>query len=46
VWQGQIADVLSLPVGNPVTATRQIDGAVAKLFEKYPPSQRLADVSS
>ena len=37
VWQGQIADVLSLPVSDPVAATHQIDGAVAKLFAKYPP---------
>ncbi len=38
VWTGQVADVVSLPVGNPATATRQIDEAVAKLFTKYPPS--------
>lgn len=37
VWQGQVADVLSLPVNNPVSATQQIDGAVAKMFAKYPP---------
>ena len=37
VWQGEIADVVNLPVGNPVSATKQIDGAVAKLFAKYPP---------
>jgi hypothetical protein len=37
VWQGQVADVLSLPVGNPASATQKIDGAVAKLFAKYPP---------
>ena len=37
VWEGEVADVVSLPVGNPVSATRQIDGAVAKLFAKYPP---------
>ena len=29
--------VVNLPVGNPVRATKQIDGAVAKLFTKYPP---------
>jgi hypothetical protein len=29
--------VVSLPVGNPISATKQIDGAVAKLFTKYPP---------
>jgi hypothetical protein len=37
VWEGEVADVVNLPVGNPVSATRQIDGAVAKLFTKYPP---------
>lgn len=37
VWQGEVADVVNLPVGNPVHATKQIDGAVAKLFAKYPP---------
>jgi hypothetical protein len=37
VWEGEVPDVVSLPVGNPVSATRQIDGAVAKLFTKYPP---------
>jgi uncharacterized protein DUF4136 len=37
VWEGEVADVVSLPVGNPVSATKQIDGAVAKLFAKYPP---------
>jgi hypothetical protein len=37
VWQGEVADVVSLPVADPVRATRQIDAAVAKLFEKYPP---------
>jgi hypothetical protein len=37
VWNGQVADVLSLPVSNPAHATEQIDGAVAKLFAKYPP---------
>jgi hypothetical protein len=37
VWQGEVADVVSLPVKDPLRATRQIDDAVAKLFEKYPP---------
>jgi hypothetical protein len=37
VWQGQVADVLRLPVDNPVSATHQIDAAVAKMFAKYPP---------
>jgi hypothetical protein len=40
VWQGEVADVVNLPVGNPVSATKQIDGAVAKLFAKYPPQTR------
>jgi hypothetical protein len=37
VWQGQAADVLSLPVVNPKVATKDIDKAVAKIFAKYPP---------
>jgi hypothetical protein len=37
VWQGQVADVVDLPVANPVRATQQIDAAVAKMFAKYPP---------
>lgn len=37
VWQGEVADVVNLPVGNPIKATKQIDGAVAKMFAKYPP---------
>jgi uncharacterized protein DUF4136 len=37
VWQGEVADVVNLPVKDPLRATRQIDAAVAKLFEKYPP---------
>lgn len=37
VWQGTVADVVSLPVADPLRATRQIDEAVAKLFAKYPP---------
>ena len=37
VWQGEIADAVSLPVANPVRATQDIDSAVAKLFAKYPP---------
>ena len=37
VWEGEVADVVSLPVGNPVSATKDIDAAVAKLFGKYPP---------
>jgi len=37
VWQGEIADAVSLPVANPVRATRDIDTAVAKLLAKYPP---------
>lgn len=37
VWDGEVADVVSLPVGKPVSATKEIDTAVAKLFAKYPP---------
>jgi uncharacterized protein DUF4136 len=37
IWQGEVADVVSLPVKDPLRATRQIDDAVAKLFERYPP---------
>jgi len=37
VWQGQAADVLSLPIGDPAKATRSIDEAVSKIFAKYPP---------
>jgi hypothetical protein len=37
VWEGEVAGVVSLPVANPVRATQQVDGAVAKLFAKYPP---------
>ena len=37
VWQGEVDDVVNLPVTNPVRATQQIDAAVAKLFTKYPP---------
>jgi len=36
VWQGQAADVLSLPVNDPVKATQRIDRAVAKMLAKYP----------
>lgn len=42
VWQGQIADVVRLPVTNPVRATQQIDAAVTKLFAKYPPQSSSA----
>jgi len=37
VWEGEVDDVVNLPVTNPVRATQQIDAAVAKLFAKYPP---------
>jgi hypothetical protein len=37
VWQGEVAAVVSLPIKDPLRATREIDAAVAKLFEKYPP---------
>jgi hypothetical protein len=37
VWHGEVADVVNLPVSDPARATRQINDAVAKLFEKFPP---------
>ena len=37
VFESEVAAVVSLPVGNPIQATRQIDNAVAQLFTKYPP---------
>jgi hypothetical protein len=40
VWQGQAADVLSLPVRNPKDATKDISKAVAQIFTKYPPEQK------
>ena len=40
VWHGEVADVVNLPVSDPGRATRQINDAVAKLFEKFPSSPR------
>jgi hypothetical protein len=37
VWHGEAADVVDLPVSDPLRATRQVNDAVAKLFAKYPP---------
>ena len=37
VWEGEVADVVNLPVDNPVRATQEVDAAVTKLFTKYPP---------
>ena len=37
VWEGEVADVVNLPVANPIKATQEVDAAVAKLFTKYPP---------
>lgn len=37
VWQGEVASVVTLPIEDPFRATREIDAAVTKLFEKYPP---------
>ena len=37
VWEGEVPDVLPLPVSNPTGATKKIDTAVARLFTKYPP---------
>lgn len=42
VWEGEVADVVNLPVENPVKATQQIDAAVTKLFTKYPPQSSRA----
>jgi len=39
VWQGQAADVLSLPINNPKSATKEIDQAVSRIFAKYPPDK-------
>jgi uncharacterized protein DUF4136 len=37
VWEGEVADVVNIPVNNPAKATKAVDAAVAKLFTKYPP---------
>jgi len=37
VWQGQEADVLSLPVSNPRRADMDIHHAVARILGKFPP---------
>jgi uncharacterized protein DUF4136 len=37
VWEGEVPDVVNLPVDNPVRATKEVDAAVTKLFTKYPP---------
>jgi hypothetical protein len=37
VWEGEVADVVSIPVNNPAKATKEVDAAVQKLFSKYPP---------
>jgi hypothetical protein len=37
VWEGEVPDVVNLPVDNPVRATQEVDAAVTKLFTKYPP---------
>jgi hypothetical protein len=42
IWHGEVADVVDLPVRDPVRATRQIDAAVAKLFAKFPPNSSKA----
>jgi hypothetical protein len=39
VWQGQAADVVSLPINNPNTATKEVDKAVAKILARYPPNK-------
>ena len=40
VWEGEVPDVVNLPVDNPVRATKEVDAAVTKLFTKYPPQTR------
>ena len=37
VWQGKAADVLGLPVNNPRRADTDINRAVAKILDKFPP---------
>jgi hypothetical protein len=37
VWEGEVPDVVNLPVDNPIRATKEVDAAVTKLFTKYPP---------
>ena len=42
VWEGEVPDVVNLPVDNPVRATKEVDAAVTKLFTKYPPQSSRA----
>jgi hypothetical protein len=42
VWEGEVPDVVNLPVDNPVRATKEVDAAVTKLFTKYPPRSSAA----
>jgi hypothetical protein len=37
VWEGEVPDVVNIPVDNPIRATKEVDAAVTKLFTKYPP---------
>jgi len=37
VWQGEASDVVDLPVNDPKHADTEINRAVAKILEKYPP---------
>lgn len=37
VWQGEASDVVDLPVNDPKHADTEINHAVAKILEKYPP---------
>ena len=37
VWEGEVPDVVNLPVDDPIRATKEVDAAVTKLFTKYPP---------
>jgi len=42
VWEGEVPDVVNLPVDNPVRATKEVDAAVTKLFTKCPPQSSRA----
>jgi hypothetical protein len=37
VWEGEVPDVVNIPVDNPIRATKEVDAAVTQLFAKYPP---------
>lgn len=39
VWRSQDADVVTLPVSRPERADAQIDQAIGKMFDKFPPTE-------